>query len=256
MAKKKRNEPQTCAYCGQVTTDSTKDEPVPKCLFAPPRDGLISVPACKKCNNELKSRDDSYLRDMLALEREVSAHPDGMFIYETFLRASQKDMSVIARIVRKHGEFTYERDPETGLYLPVISVPLSRDRVRGVFKWIAQGLYYHDHGTVLDPTYRYLFKRISQSEAEAKEQFIASRGWKPNWTVGSRGQFRYFHIWFEDPNVTFWQMVFYERIFFVASSVPPNVNSLEEFDSRMAGLRDSDSTNSTASPPDASSSSN
>ena len=249
MAKNKRKEPRTCAYCGCETADWTADEPVPKCLFAPPRDDLISVPACKTCNNELKSRDDSYLRDMLALEKEVSAHPDGAFIFEAFLRSAEKDKSVVARIVRKHGRFTYERDPLSGLYLPVTSVPLSRERVRRVFKWIAQGLYFHFHGTVLNPAYRYGCKRISQTEAEEKETFVASLGMKPNWSVGRRGQFRYFHIWFEDPNVTFWQMVFYERIFFVASSVPPGINSLEEFDRRMTGLRDSNATSPTTSLP-------
>jgi hypothetical protein len=154
----------------------------------------------------------------------------------------------LPRIVRKYGKFTYEPDPATGLYLPAMSVPFNRARVRRVFKWIAQGLYYYFHGKVLDPTYSYGCTRISRTEAEEKEKFIASLGMKPNWSVGRRGQFRFFHVWFEDPNVTFWQMVFYDRIFFVASSVPPNINSLEEFDSRMVILRDGNSTSPATSP--------
>src|ERR1700737_4785882 len=60
-----KKRPAICAYCGTEGTDWTDDEPVPKCLFMPPKDNLISVPACAKCNNELKSIDDAFLRHLI-----------------------------------------------------------------------------------------------------------------------------------------------------------------------------------------------
>jgi hypothetical protein len=238
MAKRRRKEPKICSYCGIPTSDWTWDEPVPKCVFAPPRDNLVKVPACKTCNNEGKSLDDSFLRDILALNKSILMHPDGSFILDSYLRSAKKGTSVVDRIVRKYGEIA--RDAKTGLYLPNrISVAFNRDRITRIFKWMARGLYFHEHGQILADDYRYGCARISRTEAEKKEKVIADLGFEPRWSVGSRGQFRYFHIWFEDWNVTFWQMVFYETEFFLVGSTPPGVNSLEEFDRRLRHRQES-----------------
>jgi hypothetical protein len=77
---------------------------------------------------------------------------------------------------------------------------------------------------------------VTQANAEQRERNIERLGWHPKWTVGNRGQFRYFYIWFEDPFVTYWQMVFYDRIFFNVSSIPPDINSLEEFDKQLKAV--------------------
>jgi hypothetical protein len=129
MARKRRKQPKICAYCGgEPTTDWTDDEPVPKCLFARPRDNLVSVPACSKCNSNEKSLDDSYLRDMLAIDAALALHPDGPFIRAAFERSVKKDASVVARIVREnYGKMAF--DPKTGLLLPT-PVSLNGDRVR------------------------------------------------------------------------------------------------------------------------------
>jgi hypothetical protein len=206
------------------------DEPVPKCLFAPPRFDLVRVPACRDCNNNKKSIDDSFLRDMLALNQVILTHSDGPFIFNAFVRSAQKGTSVVDRIVRKYGEIA--KDPRTGLYLPHrISVPFSRDRIIRVFKWIARGLYFHWHEHVLRDDYLYHCALTSRAEAEHRENGFREMGLEPKWSIGNRGQFRYFHVRFEDPHITFWQMVFYECEFFIISSTPPGM-SRDEFEQR------------------------
>jgi hypothetical protein len=221
-----------CAYCGEETIDWTEDEPVPQCLFAKPRDQLISVSACKQCNNNEKSLDDSYLRDLLALHAAILEHPDGEFIRSRFLRAAMRDKSLVARIAMRHGELSVSPDS------PIqFRVSFNRDRVVRVFKWIAQGLYYHEHdGAWLNKQYNFRCELISETRAEQMRKFIRDLGIKVDWKIGSRDQFQYFHIWFEDRNITFWQMVFYGTLVIAVSSVPPGIKSLQEYDRALSGL--------------------
>ena len=59
-------ETETCAYCGNLAT--TRDHVPPQNLFPQPwTNDLITVPACKRCNN-YPSRDDEYFIWVLTLE--------------------------------------------------------------------------------------------------------------------------------------------------------------------------------------------
>jgi len=168
---------------------------------------------------------------MLALNGTIAEHPDGRAVIEAFNRAELKGKS--ANIVRKYGKWSY--DPKTHLYLPTVEI--EKERVTRIFKWIIRGLYFHDHEKPLAENYRYGCARTSREDAEKREAAIADLGFHPKWFVGSRGQFRYFHVWFEDPNVTFWQLIFYDREFFIASTAPPGIYSLEDFENDLERKR-------------------
>jgi hypothetical protein len=59
-----------CVYCGEKD-NLTADHVPPKALFAKPRPQLITVPACKDCNENAKL-DDDYFQIMLALRGDLS----------------------------------------------------------------------------------------------------------------------------------------------------------------------------------------
>jgi len=71
--KEKRRTESACVYCGE-TAICTDEHVVPGCLFpeghVPPKSEFVIVPVCEPCNN-LKARDDSYVRDSFASERCV-----------------------------------------------------------------------------------------------------------------------------------------------------------------------------------------
>jgi hypothetical protein len=66
MAKHRKVVSGPCAYCDQEGR-LTRDHVLPQCLFQEriPLD-IPVVYTCRQCNNNEKSQDDTYLRDMLA----------------------------------------------------------------------------------------------------------------------------------------------------------------------------------------------
>lgn len=225
---RKKKHPAICAYCGTEGTDWTDDEPVPKCLFMPPKDNLIRVPACAKCNNELKSIDDTFLRDMIATDPAASSHPDIAFLRRPFWRSVQKGTSPV--VVTRYGKIY--QDPVTGLYLPNrMSISIRKARVRRIFGWIVRGLYYDWYKKPLPKSYRVGCSRIDPAEGEKREKFLESQGIHPKWLIG-RGQFKYVHLggYGGDPFVTFWQMALYDGIWYEVSTVPPGTHSIQGFD--------------------------
>jgi len=63
MAKRRKNETEdrSCVYCGSAV-QLTREHVFPKNLFLPPKPkNLVTVPACKSCN-ESYDQDDEYFR--------------------------------------------------------------------------------------------------------------------------------------------------------------------------------------------------
>jgi hypothetical protein len=71
-----------CTYCGQWEK-VTRDHVIPECLFIPPLPlNMITVKACKKCNEGWKSGDDSFLRDFLCIDLQGSTHPIAQTLFD------------------------------------------------------------------------------------------------------------------------------------------------------------------------------
>jgi hypothetical protein len=114
-------------------------------------------------------------------------------------------------------------------------VNIEPERLCRILTWLVRGLYFHDHDTVLDANYRYNFRRIAPAKADERAAIILGFGMKPSWGL-ARGEFSYVHLWFEDPNVTFWQMIFYQRVCYEVSTIPPDIDSLASFQAHLEGL--------------------
>lgn len=192
----------------------TVEHVVPRCLFKPPYEGkLIEVFACRDCNNNAKSRDDSFLRDIVACDPAVEAGIDIDYLRAKFYRSAKKGHSELFK-TKDAGDAGVE------LLLPLMSPQSLIPRLRQALKWIVRGLYYHNHNSVLPDKYRYRFRRVSEAEAKKRRDFIASLGIKSIWSVGNRDQFQYVHLWYDDPHTTFWQMVMHKQIFYEGASIP------------------------------------
>jgi len=75
----------------------TEDHVVPKCLFPTvhPND-VPKVYACKACNNEEKSVNDTYLRDFLLFDMDSADHPIPQQLFQKFAHEVHRDQSIIA----------------------------------------------------------------------------------------------------------------------------------------------------------------
>ena len=134
---KKRNIPNPCAYCGQKAI-LTLDHVIPKCLFNGTRPNNIpTVNACPNCNNNQKSLDDSYLRDMLVNDRDAASSIVAQQIYRgpgfrSILKLKSAMFQDLASASIREG-FT-----STGISVPIPHLP--DNRTRKILSTVVRGL--------------------------------------------------------------------------------------------------------------------
>jgi hypothetical protein len=218
--------PLTCVYCRQAGTldNPIEDEHViPKTLFRGPLpQDIVVVPACRNCNRE-KSKDDSYLRDMLILDDQVSKHPDQQWHVEKIYRAAQRKQSRVAWLAATKAQLKPFITPG-GIYLGDLwEIPLDEDRMTKIFSWIIRGLYYVlRQGERLPENYVSKVVRIKPGVDvnPILETFQKAKCNGP-YTIGN-GIFGCFFIFSEDdPGQTYWWMWFYSSIGFLITTKPP-----------------------------------
>ena len=134
-----------CAYCGEFK-ELTRDHVIPLCLFKPPYpNNLITVPACDDCNN-LKSKNNDYLRDYVTIDIYGNQNPIAQDIFkDKVMKSFRSDQSLLLREFIKKGRVApyYSNG---GIYLGDLpSVSLDTERIEKIFFTIAQGLFYN-HG--------------------------------------------------------------------------------------------------------------
>lgn len=137
-----------CGYCG-IRPAVTRDHVIAKCLF--PKDypvdtNRITVGACEECNTQKKSKDDSYLRDMIAWDPHNWKSRLSVEGYMAALRSAKKGKSEFCKellhtIKTTSSKPLYSSDGNHIGY----STPLSTaqiERQTGIFKTIVHGMYY------------------------------------------------------------------------------------------------------------------
>jgi hypothetical protein len=131
-----------CAYCGDPAT--TVDHIPPKRLFTPPLpSNLVTVPACKKCNNGA-SNDDEIFRDEMAILcgsfRESAPAAERL---QVSIRAIRRNKVRLRNFVLKSRRI--DRYSPGGIFLgPGYAIPIDRAVHQRVNERIIRGLYrYH-----------------------------------------------------------------------------------------------------------------
>lgn len=151
-----------CPYCGE-NPGTTTDHVIPKGLFPKPLPNNINLPtvkACKSCNNERKSRDDSFLRDFLICDPACELHPSASSLFGgEFTRSMREGKSEVATHVRKHAR-PIPRLTSSGLYVgTAMSATFDLARVNGIFTNIVRGLYYKKTAELLPRDTRFTVLR-------------------------------------------------------------------------------------------------
>lgn len=138
-----------CVYCG-VGPAETDDHVPPKCLFPRPRPSdLITVPSCRKCNQDA-GRDEEYFLASIMFTQAGSS-PAGRALWQQKLRRTYaKNLGLRYRIASSLQRVNLVTP--AGLFLGR-HFAQSPDfaRLEKVVVKIVKGLYYADHAAALAP---------------------------------------------------------------------------------------------------------
>jgi hypothetical protein len=230
MGKKKRPKTGQCVYCGKIRP-ITEDHVPPKNIFAKPRpNNLVKVPSCHECHSENKqiSKDDEYFRLALTLREDTAKHPDVEQILPVVLRSlSRPDKIGFARSLSKRVKHV-NVVTKGGLYLGrKLAFGVSLDRLDNVAIRITKGIFYHEKKCRLPDEYDAVAFSESGLEdlAEDTRQELQKNVLNPLMLNEPKiiGQqvFSYRVAYSEnDPNISAWLLVFYERVTFLCLTLP------------------------------------
>ncbi len=207
-----------CAYCGNFG-EVTDDHVVPQCLWPGrvPKDAPI-VDACKRCNNEEKSRNDTYLRDFLTMDIANEGQPVRERIYPKFIRAVQRNQSVFAHHSQRSQ--LVELVTPGGLFAGyAYGIQLPTQQITKELTTIVRGLYYAYIGknigvTLPEATPFEVFRQHNMDEVIQNIGIILNMGGVCV-TVGTGEVFECVYGYAaEKPDVSLWFLNFYQRIVF------------------------------------------
>jgi hypothetical protein len=218
--------PKFCIYCGG-TKNITKDHIPPKGLFAVKPSNPITVPSCRDCNNGA-AKDDEYFRLVIAARHDAGDHPDANQLGEKLVRSLENPLapglrrSFLARVKE------VELFSRGGIYLgDTATYHVDLQRLSRVGQRVVRGLFYHESDRRrLRDTYEAVawcedgLKEIDPAMRAKLGGYCAAAQSRPPKVIGN-DVFRYWFLRAEDdPDVTFWVMVFYGCVGFIGITAP------------------------------------
>jgi hypothetical protein len=207
-----------CAYCGSFG-EVTDDHVVPQCLWSGrvPKDAP-NVDACKKCNNEEKSRNDAYLRDFLTMDMANESQPVRERIYPKFMRAVQRNQSVFAHHAQRSQ--LVELVTPGGLFAGYAhGIQLPTQQITKELTTIVRGLFYVYIGknigiTLPETTPFEVFRQRDMNEVIQNIGLLLNMG-GVSVSVGTGEVFECaYGCAAEKPDVSLWYLNFYQRVVF------------------------------------------
>lgn len=216
-----------CVYCGSESP-TTRDHIPPKCLFASPRpNDLVTVPACKSCN-EAYSKDDEYFRLTLSFRCDTGRDRNASAASSAAIRQLQRHegrafREVFFRGVQKISLVPEALEPvETGVY------DVDTKRLNHVCRRIVMGLYAHHFGKRVPDSCSTdascvdglnINNRERLAEFKGLLQWFEGREWQ---NIGD-GSFCYSFLRVKDcddfPNSSLWLLLFYGKILFLGKTL-------------------------------------
>jgi len=166
-----------CVYCRQFT-EVTLDHVIPQCLWPGrvPKDAPV-VNACKACNHQNKSGDDTYLRDILVTNSRSSDTPIAQKLFPKFGRAMERNQSQLANDLQEHGQIR-ELYTSQGETTALVTSQEANERSERIFTTITHGLYnYYTQANMPENVPIRVFILHDQENTElAKSLFLAGGG--------------------------------------------------------------------------------
>lgn len=185
-----------CAYCGEPAT--TVDHVPPKRLFSPPLpSNLITVPACRKCNNGASNDDEIFRNEIAILCGSFRESDTAAERLQVSIRTIRRNKKTLRKFVQ--GARLVDRYSQGGIYLgPGYAVAIDRAVQRRVNERIVRGLYYHHLGRRLgEATVRFVY--IDKKTPTWREYLYALRSLGlHHGQIGDCKTFQYAYGWAAD----------------------------------------------------------
>ncbi len=235
MSKRQRSrEEGQCAYCGQHDI-LTVDHVIPRCLFDGVTGGVPGnvprVDACCQCNNNAKSTDDAFLRDVLVRDLRLAEHPIAQTIRNgAHERSISKGKSQYPRAA-SHLRFV---PSPTGSGLSVAEPILPKERLHGIFTRLVRGLMVAYEHYELSSITNFNVLRAADTKvalAEAQRWAADTSGMVHTVQAGDGSVFWcvYYHsLTPGHPNLSQWWLRFYEHVVYWVGTDMSNL-SLDKF---------------------------
>lgn len=205
------NELLQCIYCG-AKDDLTRDHVPPKNLFIKPYPpNLLTVPACKDCN-ESYTLDDEYFRIAVSAEANRNKHPMGSKIWwdkvfgSTLVR-SPKLKSVLAENISRVKRKIY--NDRLLKNIPILN--MDANRVNNILKKITKGLLWHHFQCLLPQKIDALVWMNPPFPDQVTRLLLNLKLERPHPHIFS---YRYGLVK-DIPNASIWGMQFYENTHFL-----------------------------------------
>ena len=227
MSKNGKRKVGECAYCGEQA-ELSKDHVIPRCLFPRPLPtdmDMITVYACNVCNNQKKSKNDDYLRDMLVCDIWNSDNPLAQEAYQAMLRSAGYNKSVVARLMLSQGRLETKIGPNGEILGYGCRVPLdakNQKRVEEIFTTIMHGLYYKRWEQRFPDNYHVDVLKLEPQGYLNVLNKLQESGFDSCYRIGDGVFTLKYGYSVEDPASGFHLMSFYDTAFACVMSKPPS----------------------------------
>ena len=205
-----------CSYCGK-NDKLTRDHVIPKNLF-PVGNIPSNIPivyACEACNTQNKSGNDTYLRDMLQLDRNSSEHPVAQQNWGSFARGVLRNQSQAIK------------DSVPSVLVPVFDsinnftgyafrLDTQQEYTEAIMTMIVRGLHYNFIGGRIPETASFKLYRIpDMSKIEADFPMLIQAGYARHVKVGDGEVFECVYVYMPThPGISIWYLRFYRKVCF------------------------------------------
>jgi hypothetical protein len=215
---------QACIYCG-ATDNITDDHVPPKCLFERPLpSNLVTVPACRSCNEQL-GLDDEYFKTAMVFRWDADVHPVAVARRGSAMRAMARDQ---ARGFLRLFTDTLQSTPivlRSGIYVGEGGrFVADMNRIRSVVRRIVRGLHYAKLGVVLPFDQEILIledETLEQFAPDIRVEMLRSLAPVLRGEPEQLGDDVFTFFWrSQGRNSSEWFMAFYSRIMFFGATAP------------------------------------
>lgn len=211
-----------CAYCGELA-ELSEDHVVPECFWEKPLPADVpKVWACKRCNQEIKSFDDTFLRDLFALDGRTASRAISQTNYEKYKRAASRGQSALGPAEAQARPVF--RQNQAGIYVPSGSaIAIPKMRLRRALAMVVRGLYFYYLKERLPNQSRYATREVTEAEMlEHVIPFVEQNAGKEGLSyvpVDNGSTFScLFGIPEDTPSTSLWYLTFYEQVMFIVAT--------------------------------------
>jgi hypothetical protein len=214
----------SCIYCGSLI-DITADHVPPECLFERPLPAnLITVPACKPCNQRF-GRDDEYFKTALVFRWDTDTHPVAQVRRESAMRAvARQEAEGFRRLFTDTLEEASIVLP-SGLYVGEGGrFVADMERIRSVVRRIVRGLHFAKVGVALPVDQEILVLEdeiLEQAAPDIRKEMLHALAPVLRREPEQMGDDVFTFFWrSQGPHSSEWFMAFYSRVMFFGATAP------------------------------------